>query len=74
MYFIYILTYSIRVRLIYYISIWELIQMSNGYIELKPFNYDMKSKVLTITARFGATPLEGVAVKNMMTPELYGNM
>src|SRR5919106_805127 len=24
--------------------------MSNGYIELKPFNYDMKSKVLTITA------------------------
>jgi len=23
--------------------------MSNGYIELKPINYDMKSEVLTIT-------------------------
>jgi hypothetical protein len=23
--------------------------MSNGYIELKPLNYDMKSKILTIT-------------------------
>jgi hypothetical protein len=58
--------------------------MSNGYIELKPLNYDMKSKILTITvvaiavlvAMIGVTSysIQEVSAQNMTKMGEFGNM
>ena len=44
--------------------------MSNGYIELKPSNYDMKSKVLTITVIATAALIAMIGVMSNSTQEL----